>query len=254
MNKQTSSGNSRDFTAWAHSFGRWGSGICLLYMLAIPVIICSVFHCWPSMSVLLKGAAGLLPIFVPVGISEALSYTPMLGSSCYLTFLTGNIMNMKLPCALNAQKVTGVNQNTPEGDAISIVAVATVSIITILVIAVGVIFLVPLQPVLQKPVVQTATKYIIPALMGSLFFGFFGKGDAEEVVENKLTCIILPLILCIAGVFMGKLNAGTQGYAILIMMPVTILCARILWKRGVIRVVKNPNKQPQANASQDAQK
>lgn len=228
---------SHDFTDWAHSFGRWGTVVCLLYMIAIPIIVCTVYDCWPEMSALGKAAMGILPVFVPVGLSEALSYTPILGSSCYLTFITGNIMNMKLPCAINAQKVTGSGQNTPKGDAIAIVAVATVSIITIVVIALGAIFLVPLQPLLQKPVIQTATSYIIPALMGSLFFGMMGKGEGEKVVDKKLLSVIVPLILCSIGVITGILTTSTQGFGILLMMPVTIICARILWKKGIIKVV-----------------
>jgi diadenosine tetraphosphate (Ap4A) HIT family hydrolase len=44
-------------------------------------------------------------VYIPVGFSEAISYTPILGASSYLTFITGNIMNLKLPCAVNAMKL-----------------------------------------------------------------------------------------------------------------------------------------------------
>lgn len=48
----------------------------------------------------------ILLIYIPVGFSEALSYTPILGCSAYLAFITGNIMNLKLPVAANAMNLT----------------------------------------------------------------------------------------------------------------------------------------------------
>lgn len=77
----------------------------------------------------------ILMIYIPVGISEALSYTPILGSSTYLTFITGNIMNLKVPVAVNAMKLAKKEANTPEGEAISCVAVSVSSIMTVVILA-----------------------------------------------------------------------------------------------------------------------
>jgi len=243
MNSNTTT-NEKDlkYTNWVNNFGRLGLLIAAIYLLAIPTIICMVYDCFPSMSALLKGGIGVLALYVPLAISEVISYTPILGSSCYITFLTGNIMNLKLPCAINAMKLAGVEPNTPEGDAVSTVAVAASSILTIAVIALGVLFIVPLRPVLQSPVIQSATKYMLPALFGGMFLGFFSKGDGEYIVEKKLLTIVIPFtlvsVLCILKLF----PAGVEGVAILLMLPVTLITARILWKKGIVKVVKNPKK------------
>ena len=39
----------------------------------------------------------ILLIYIPVGFSEALSYTPILGCSAYLAFITGNIIEPEAP-------------------------------------------------------------------------------------------------------------------------------------------------------------
>lgn len=229
---------------WTHRYGRIGLFIAIVYMIVMPIIICTVFDCFPSFTDIVKGGVGVLALYVPIGISEVISYTPILGSSCYITFLTGNILNLKLPCAINAMKLAKVESNTPEGDAISTVAIAASSILTICVIALGVVLLVPLQPVLQSPFVQAATKYMLPALFGGMFLGMMGKGDGKQIIENKLLAIALPAVIVSVLTIMGVLKSGMEGIAILVMIPVTLLCARVLWKKGIIRVVDNPDNPP----------
>lgn len=227
-----------DYNNWVHRFGRLGLLIAIIYMFAIPTIISIVYDAFPSMSVVLKGSVGLLALFVPIAISEVISYTPILGSSAYLTFLTGNILNLKLPCVLNALKVSQTEQNTPEGDAIATVAVAASSILTMVIITLGVILLVPLQPLLQNQIVASATAYMLPALFGGMFLGLLSKGEGKTYIKNKLLMILVPVLLISAGAITGVIVGGMEGILILAMLPVTMGIARILWKMKIIRVEK----------------
>jgi len=59
----------------------------------------------------------------------------MLGSGgSYLGFVTGNLTNLKVPCALNAMEIAGVKPGTEEGELISTIAIAVSSIVTTLII------------------------------------------------------------------------------------------------------------------------
>ncbi|WP_350343096.1 hypothetical protein PRVXT_002376 [Proteinivorax tanatarense] len=230
--------SNESYLRWVHRFGRTGTTILIIYILMIPTIICAIYDIFPPISSVILGGIGVFALFIPIGIAEVLSYTPLLGSSCYLTFTTGNVLNLKLPCVINAMKIANVEPNTPEGDAISTVAVALSSILTILIIALGVILLVPLQPLLQTDSVQQATTYMLPALFGGLFLGFLGKGEGEYIVKRKSTAIILPVLLVSLAAKLGILKSGLEGVAIIVMLPITLLSARILWKKGVIEVEK----------------
>lgn len=86
----------------------------------------------------------------------------MLGTACYITFITGNVGNMKIPCALNAMEMTDSPLGTERGDTVSAIAVSVSSMVTMIVIAIGVVLLVPLQPILENPTVQVATSYMLP--------------------------------------------------------------------------------------------
>lgn len=236
-NNKESKVGIEEYNDWAHRFGRIGALIAIIYMLAIPTIISYVYDIFPPLSSVMKASVGILVLFVPLGISEILSYTPILGSASYLGFLTGNIMNLKVPCAMNAMKISDVEGNTPKGDAIAAVAIASSSIMTMVVVALGVILLVPLRPLLEKPVVQQATQHMLPALFGGMFLGLAGD-SGEYKIKNKLFAILLPVIIVTFASLKGILAPGLEGVAIILMLPVTIISARVLWKKKVIQVIK----------------
>ena len=100
----------------------------------------------------------------------------MLGSGGgYLAFITGNLINMKIPCAVNARDMVGAKTGTPENEIISTISIATSSLVTILVLAVGVLLMVPLQPVLQSEVLQPAFENVVPALFGAMAYKYYRR-------------------------------------------------------------------------------
>lgn len=242
--------NMDPFQKWAHSYGRLGTVIALVYMVSLPFIVCVAFDCMPEMSDVFNiSTLSILLIYIPVGISEALSYVPILGSSSYLTFITGNIMNLKFPCAVNAMKLADVEQNTPEGDAVSTVAVAVSSILTVIILALAALLSNFISPVFEIPAVATASGYIIPALFGSMALGLFtGTGNGDKIVKNQMMGVLPVVILtAIISVFFRIMGAGSSllgmvGMIIIIMLPIGIFSSRMMWKKGIITVVDNPNK------------
>ena len=225
------------YVEWSHHFGRVTLTAFIIYMLLVPIITCAVYHCFPSISTMIPGLVTILIIMVPTGIAEVGGYTPILGSSSYLTFATGNLMNLKMPCVLNAQKLAKVDQGTPEGDAIALIATAVSSIVTIIIMALGLLLIVPLQPLMNNEYVATAANYIMPALFGCMALSLFGKGGGKTYVKNRLLSVALPAFLVALLTIFGIANAGMASWLMLIMIPLSILCARILWKKGVVRVV-----------------
>ena len=237
------------FVQWAHRFGRVTLACFVVYMVALPVIVCTVYDCMPTFQQVLPGLITILAIMVPTGIAEIGSFTPILGSSCYLTFATGNLMNLKIPCVVNAQKLAGVEQGTPEGDAVALIATAVSSIVTIVVLAVGLVLIVPLQPILSNPYVATASNYILPALFGCMSLSLMGNGGSKTYVKNRLLCAVVPALLVSVLTIMGIASNGLAGYLLIVMIPVTILCARILWKKGVVKVVAVEPKKDSENVA-----
>ncbi len=208
-----------------HRDGRaWGIGVAVLLLL-FPCILSLVFKMVPDYEVLIKGLIATAPMYWAVGIIEIFTYVPMLGAGgTYLSFVTGNISNLKLPCAIDAMERAGVKASEEKGEVISTIAIAVSSIVTTLIILVGVICIVPLTPVLESPVLVPAFDMILPALFGGLAVVFISK-------NAKLS--VLPVLLMLAlFIFVPALDASTVGIMVPVGVVVTVLYARILYKKG----------------------
>ena len=208
-----------------HYYGRLWGIIVGLVLVSFPLILSLIFRTAPNFDILWKGILATAPMYWAVGIVEIFTFVPMLGAGgTYLSFITGNISNLKLPCAIDAMERAGVKASDEEGEVISTISIAVSSIVTTLIILVGVICIVPLTPVLESPVLVPAFDMILPALFGGLAVVFISKN-----LKLSIAPIIIMLILF---VFVPALNAGTVG----IMVPVGVVCtvvyARILYKKG----------------------
>lgn len=251
MSKEKKAAPEMDsFQAWAHKWGRFGTVIALIYMIALPFIVLSYFDCMPALGdVFNVGTLSILLIYIPVGFSEAISYTPILGASSYLTFITGNIMNLKLPCAVNAMKLTKKEPNTPEGEAISSVAVAVCSIMTVIILALAALLSSWVSGIFELEAVKTASNYLIPALFGSLTLGLFASTKSgNKVVKNGVmgvvpVLIIVTILSLLVRVTSGGSLFGMVGLLIMVMLPIAIISSRIMWKKGIIKVVDNEAKE-----------
>jgi len=210
-----------------HRDGRiWNIGVMLLLM-AFPVAVALIWGVAPDWDGLLVGLIATAPMYWAVGVIETVTYVPMLGAGgSYLSFVTGNISNLKLPCALNALEQNEVSATSEEGEVISTIAIATSSIVTTVIIIIGVILIVPLTPILQAPVLQPAFEQILPALFGGLGVAFVSKNWKLAVAP-----VILMLILFI---FVPALNSGTVGIMVPVSALFTIAVGRIMYKRGML--------------------
>ncbi len=216
-----------EFNNKLHRLGRITLVLAVVFLVALPFVFGAVYGVAPDMGGFLGGFAKVGIIYIPVAIVEFLVYTPMLGvGGSYLSFITGNVTNMKIPCVMNSKEIAGTTDGTPEHEIISTISVATSAIVTTLVIAVGVILMVPLQPVLQNPVLLPAFNNVVPALFGALGLKYFIKSPQIAVV---------PLVLMSAlYIFVPSLISQTS----LMLLPSGALALGIgffLFKKGKLK-------------------
>ena len=210
-----------------HRDGRIWNITVMFLLMAFPVAVALIFGVAPDWKALGAGLLATAPMYWAVGAIETVTYVPMLGAGgSYLSFVTGNISNLKLPCALNALEQNGVSASSEEGEVISTIAIAVSSIVTTLIIIVGVICIAPLTPILEAAVLQPAFEQILPALFGGLGVAFVSKNWKLAVAP-----VVLMLVLFI---FVPALNAGTVGIMVPVSALLTIAVGRIMYKRGVL--------------------
>ena len=210
-----------------HRAGRiWNLSVMAMLFL-FPIGVGLIYQAMPDWHGFLMGIIATAPMYWAVAVIETFTYVPMLGAGgSYLSFVTGNISNLKLPVALNALEQAEVNINSEEGEIVSTIAIAVSSIVTTLIIILGVVLITPLTPVLNAPVLAPAFAQILPALFGGLGVVFISKNWKIAVAP-----VLLMLVLFI---FVPALNAGMVG----IMVPVGVLftlgVSRILYKKNLL--------------------
>ena len=194
-----------------HKWGiLWDIG-AILVLLAVPVIICIDIGAWPDAGALKAVMPKLMGLYWLTAIVEVITYVPLLGAGgAYLSFVTGNISNLKLPCGLKAMENAKVRANTEEGEVVSTIAIAVSAIVTTVIIAVGVLAFSPVLGNLTTGVFKPAFDYVLPALFGALAASYFAK-------HWKL--VPLPVIVgVIVLIFSPTMGVGT-------LMFITIVAA-----------------------------
>ena len=210
-----------------HRDGRIWNLSMMFMMFMYPIAVAVIYNTLPDWRGFVLGLIATAPMYWAVAVVEVLTYVPMLGAGgSYLSFVTGNISNLKLPVALNALEQAGVKASSEEGEIISTIAIAVSSIVTTLIIVLGVILITPLTPVLNAPVLAPAFAQILPALFGGLGVVFISKNWKIAIAPVTLMLILFIVV--------PALNSSTVG----IMVPVGVLftmgVSRIMYKKGLL--------------------
>lgn len=210
-----------------HLLGRITVTVGMAALIAFPFFICALYGVAIDWAGFARGILNVGMIYYPVAAVEFLVFAPMVGvGGSYLSFLTGNLSNLKIPCAINARDIALVKSGTPEAEVVSTISIATSALVTILILFIGVLFIVPLTPVLQMPVLKPAFDNVVAALFGALGLKYFAK-------EPKIAVIPLALLtaLCI-------LVPGMIAQTSILIIPAGLLALAIgflLYKRGGLR-------------------
>ena len=205
----------------------WNLSVMAL-LIAFPILVCIIFeNAMPDWKGVGVGLLATAPMYWAVGVVEVITFIPMLGSGgSYLSFVTGNISNLKLPCAINALENAGADPKSEEGEIISTIAIAVSSLVTTVIIALGVILIVPLNPILSNPVLTPAFDQMLPALFGAL---------GVALISKNWKIAVAPVLLMLAlFIFVPSLNSGSVGIMVPVGVVFTIFTSRIMYKKNLL--------------------
>ncbi len=178
-----------------HRLGRIVSLISLALLVGAPFVIGAYLGAMPDLSAAARGFLAVGLVWTVSSIAEFLIYTPMLGAGgSYLAFITGNLINMKVPCAMNARDIVGAKTGTAENEIISTLSIATSSLVTILVLAAGVLLLQPLTPVLSSPALKPAFDQVVPALFGALAYKYYRRDVMLALIPLVVMSVLYVLV------------------------------------------------------------
>lgn len=217
------------YNASMHSVGRIFTWLSVGLILLVPIFYCVSAKQLPNWQALLSSIPFLLG-YVAIGLIEALSYAPLLGTSGqYMSFITGNVSNLKLPCAINAQNITKVEKGSEQQEIVTTIAIATSTIVTTVIILIGLIPLFFLQDKIVT-VLNPISPYVIPAIFGGL---------TMVLIASYWKIAAIPFFVCIIICVVGNLIPGlsgklSQSTMVIVGMVVSGISTFILYKKKKI--------------------
>lgn len=209
-----------------HIWGRiWTVG-ALLVLFAVPVAISVAWDAWPPLNDVFSAFLKVAPLFWVSSVVEVIAFTPMLGAGgSYLAFVTGNISNLKLPCALSVLQKEEVSATSEKGDILSTISVASSAITTTVVIAVGVFILNPVfSEIKDTPIVKQVLPYVTAALFGALAASYLRKYWKIAVAPIVVGVVVL--------IFSPLFGVGTLVFVTIV---VAVVAALLLTKFNLIK-------------------
>ena len=190
-----------DENARLHLIGRLWLGAGMLLICTIPLWLALYYGVEPKWEVFGTGAV-ISPFILMAlsGIAEPVIYSPMVGvNGMYLSFLTGNLSNLKIPCVVKSQEIAGTKRGTEEDEIVATIAVATSSLVTIIIIGVIVLCLAVIPNLTEK---ISDAPYLTPAF-GCVVYALFGSLGGKYIVKNPKLAIGPIIIVVILSIILG---------------------------------------------------
>ena len=219
----------RSFNDNVYLLGRTTVLFALAAMLSVSLGLSIAFDSPIDWPVVIEAT---LPIFLTFAISavcENLSYAPIIGpGALYMACVTGNVSNMKIPAAVNAMEVAGVEPGTDKANVISIIAVGFSTFVTTAVLFLGMLFLAPLfEPIYNNAFLKPAFDNVVPALFGAILFPYIAKAPKQAILP-----IVLPIILIL---IVGRtFFSSYQSYIMMFVIILSGVYSYMLHKKGML--------------------
>ena len=219
----------QSFNNKVHLLGRCTVILALICFSGIAFVLGMVHGVDFDLVAAVKQGTPLLVTFTIAAVCENLSFAPIIGSGAlYMSCVTGNVSNMKIPAAVNAMEVSGHAPGTPKGDVISIIAVAASTFVTTAIVFMGMLFLAPLfEPIYNNPFLQPAFQNMVPALFGALLFPQIAKSPKQAIVP-----VLLPILVWIT---MGSsFFSANSSYVMVAVIIASAFYSYFLRKKNII--------------------
>lgn len=238
MEKNTNQGKysaSQSYLNSTHRLGRVSGIIAVLLILMVPAVITFVYRNQITLDMpkTMSAIITLTAIYGVVSVVEVVSFCPFLGTGgTYLSFIIGNIMNMKLLVAMNSLRVNKLDRDSEEAEVVTTLAIGASSLVTTFILFLGMLFLGNLLvPIITGPELAPAFNNVTPALTGALAAPYF--------VKNKKLSIPTVIAGCVLYLVMGySFMSSNYSYLMLAFIVISFLCYLLLYKVGFVKEEK----------------
>lgn len=189
-----------EYTPQIHKIGKITGYLGVLVAFTPALMLAIVYGIIPKPAALLTAFISGASAFGVLWFVEPISYFPVVGpAGTYMAFLSGNISNMRIPCASMAQVAAEVEPGTEKGSIVATLGMAVSIIINVSVLTIGAILGTSVLAMLPDSV-KAALNYLLPALFGALIVQF-----GIKMIKHSIIMVVVAFILYFA-IGMGVFN------------------------------------------------
>ena len=189
-----------EYTPKINRIGKLTGYLGVLVAFTPALVLAVVYGIVPKPAALLTAFISGASAFGVLWFVEPISYFPVVGpAGTYMALLSGNISNMRIPCASMAQVAAEVEPGTEKGSIIATLGMAVSIIINVSVLTIGAILGSSVLAMLPDSV-KAALNYLLPALFGALFVQF-----GMKMIKHSVIMVVIAFALYFA-IGMGVFN------------------------------------------------
>lgn len=141
-------------------------------------------------------------------VIQPISYYPALGAAgSYVGWISGSVGDMKMPSIAMAQKISGYEQGTHEGDCVSNIAVVASIFTSFSIVTIFVIIGSAVLPLLPEAVTFALTNFTLTSLFAAIYIQMLPK-SYKGAIATLVVAFIIYYIVKTAGVPSGLATLG----------------------------------------------
>lgn len=219
----------KKFIPGVHRIGITTQFIAFILMIAPPVYFYFIKgYSDVPMSAYFTSMSVITSMFLTVWITQPATYWPMLGSAgIYMSYFSGNILNMRVPVAVSVQSYLGVKPNEPKGQIATVIGVAVSVVCNSIVLLLVILFGAGLLD-MAPAVVRSAFTYCSVAVFGPIIYMRMDQEGSFAIgFKKNLPYIIAGVVCAIAVKFVPQ---TIKVYGALFAVVLCILVSYPIWK------------------------
>ena len=188
--------HDRDWKKPAVRIGRWTLWISV-FASFIPAWYLMVAHgISPDWEVLFKAWLMIVSMFGMLYVIEPVTFFSVLGlSGIYIAMLSGNVGNMRVPCAMMGLEVTNTEPGTPRAEIVSTLALVGSVLSNLLLLTAMAVIGARVLAIMPESMVRALQLFTIPSVYGAMFVQS-GLKNLKLVPPG----VVVPLALMLLGI------------------------------------------------------
>ena len=180
---------NKEYVPQVNKIGKITGYLGVLLSFTPALVLAVVYGILPKPAALLTAFISGASAFGVLWFVEPISYFPVVGAAgTYMAFLSGNISNMRIPCASMAQVAADVEPGTEKGSVVATLGMAVSIVINVSVLTIGAILGTSVLAMLPESITAGVKLSYYRHLFGALLSTVWNENESNLQCHYGCIC------------------------------------------------------------------